>query len=86
MKLRQNQVWKQGNQFIRIVELQRLKVKYKAMKDLSTKEGDQHDVTKKEFCRMLKGATLVSPPEIGNVRDQCPPPESDSDHAAPTTL
>lgn len=61
MKLQQNQVWKQGDQYICIVDLERLKVKYKVMRDLITKEGEQHDATKKEFCRLLKGAVLVSP-------------------------
>jgi hypothetical protein len=28
------------------------------MKDPATKEGSFHQVTKKEFCRMLKGAVL----------------------------
>ena len=61
MNLQQNQVWRQGDQYIRIVGLERLRVDYKAMKDLTTKEGEHHQVSKKEFCRLLKGAVLVSP-------------------------
>src|SRR5690606_11808684 len=34
MKLQQGQVWKAGEEFLRIVELHRLAVKYKAMNDL----------------------------------------------------
>jgi len=60
MKLQQNQVWKQGDQYIRIVDLERLSVAYKVMKDLTTKEGEHHQVTKKEFCRLLKGAVLLT--------------------------
>lgn len=60
MKLQQGQVWKVGEEFLRIVELHRLEVKYKAMKDLDTKEGEHHHVTKKQFCRLIKGATLHS--------------------------
>jgi len=35
------------------------------MTDLETREGTIHDVSKKEFCRLLKGAELYQPePEI----------------------
>ena len=60
LKLQQGQIWKAPDEFYRIVELQRLEVKYKAMKDLSTREGTHHHVTKKQFCQLIKGATLVS--------------------------
>ena len=59
MRLQQNQVWRQGDEYIRIVVLERLQVEYKAMKDPVAKEGTHHQVTKKEFCRLLKGAVLV---------------------------
>jgi hypothetical protein len=65
MRLQQNQIWQQGDQFFGIVELERLRVEYKAMRDLSTREGTHHQVTKKEFCRLLKGAVLVSPVAAG---------------------
>ena len=61
MKLQQDQVWKQGDTFFRIVHLERLKVAYKEMKDVTSRDGTHHDVTKKQFCRLLKGATLISP-------------------------
>ena len=63
MRLRQNQVWQRDERYIRIVSLERLSVEYKVMRDLTTKEGEHHQVTKKEFCRLLKGAVLVSPAE-----------------------
>ena len=59
MKLQQGQVWQQGGQYYRIVQLERLAVEYKTMRDLVTKSGKHHRVTKKEFCRLIKGATLV---------------------------
>lgn len=62
MRLQQNQVWKQGDQYIRIVGLERLSVDYKAMPGLTAKEGEHHQVTKKEFCRLLRGAVLVPQP------------------------
>ena len=64
MKLQQGQVWKKGDEYHRIVHLERLEVKYKTFKDLVTREGTHHHVTKKEFCRLIKGATLLSSEEV----------------------
>jgi hypothetical protein len=60
LKLQQGQVWKAGDEYLRIVDLQRLEVKYKSMKDLEAREGTHHHVSKKEFCRLIKNATLLS--------------------------
>jgi len=62
MKLAQGQIWKQGDEYLRIVTWERLAIEYKAMKDLHSTEGALHRVTKKEFCRLIKGAVL-HPPE-----------------------
>lgn len=59
MKLRQGQLWDLGGQYARIVVLERLAVEYKAMKDLDTSEGTHHRVSKKEFCALVRKATLV---------------------------
>ena len=67
MKLRQGQVWKHGEETIRIVRLERLQVEYKSTTDLSSRKGTHHKATKKEFCRLLKNATLQSPIEIPRV-------------------
>jgi hypothetical protein len=61
LKLRQGQVWKLGDEFIRIVDLARLEVGYKLMKNLETGEGSHHRSSKKDFCRLLKSATLLAP-------------------------
>lgn len=61
MKLEQGQVWKKGDEFYRIVRWERLAIEYKLMKDLDTKEGTLHQVTKKEFCRLIKGAERIGP-------------------------
>ncbi len=61
MKLCQGQTWKQGQQFIRIVRLERLEVEYKSMTSLTTKEGPVQVTSKKDFCRLLKGAQVLSP-------------------------
>ncbi|MGD9419980.1 MAG: hypothetical protein Q7R22_013675 [Verrucomicrobiota bacterium JB025] len=36
-------------------------IEYKHMTDLETKEGSFHELSKKEFCRLLKGAELLAP-------------------------
>lgn len=62
MRLQQNQTWKHGKLYLRIVSLERLSVDYKSMKSLTDNEGEHHHVTKKEFCRLLKDAVLMAPP------------------------
>jgi hypothetical protein len=59
MKLQQGQIWKCGEEFVRIVYLERLEVGYMSRKSLGSSTGKKQRTSKKEFCRMLKGATLV---------------------------
>ncbi len=73
MKLYQGQVWQQGEQRIRIVTLERLSVKYKVVTNLETKEGTHHQVTKKEFCRLIKNAVLL--PAVERPDPSSPLPE-----------
>jgi hypothetical protein len=61
MRLQQGQIWKQGDDYYRIVEWSRMAIGYKAMKDPTSGEGTWHEVPKKEFCRLLKGAELLFP-------------------------
>jgi hypothetical protein len=61
LRLQQGQVWKRGDEFIRIVHLERLEVEYKTLKNLETGKGKHHHTWKKDFCRLLKSATLLSP-------------------------
>lgn len=61
MKLEQGQIWKQGNEYLRIVRWARMAVDYKLQTDPAAKEGVVHKVTKKEFCRLIKGAVLYVP-------------------------
>jgi hypothetical protein len=61
IKLQQAQVWKHGKEFLRIVRLERLVVEYKSTTSLTAKVGTHHKVTKKEFCRLIKTATLQRP-------------------------
>jgi hypothetical protein len=59
IQLAQNQLWKQGDRYFRIVIWERLAIRYKETDSPDAAEGTIHDVTKKEFCRLLKGAELV---------------------------
>ncbi|HXF10926.1 MAG TPA: hypothetical protein VN625_09085, partial [Desulfuromonadaceae bacterium] len=61
LKLKQGQVWKHGDEFIRIVHLERLEVGYKVVKNLKTGEGKHEHTSKKDFCRLLKSCTLLQP-------------------------
>ena len=64
MKLKQGQIWNQGDLYLRIVHLERLEVEYKAFKNLATREGTHHHVSKKEFCRLIKHAVLHEGGEV----------------------
>jgi hypothetical protein len=75
LKLQQGQVWKHGAEFIRIVHLARLEVGYKVVKNLKTGDGKHHHTSKKDFCRLLKSATLLAPK---------PPATSPAPSAPPT--
>jgi hypothetical protein len=61
MKLCQGQIWKAGKEYLRIVKLERLAVEYKSMPNPGNKEGTLHQTSKKDFCRLLKQARLLSP-------------------------
>ena len=65
LKLRQGQIWKSGEDFIRIVQLERLEVGYKIGKNIKAGQGKHIQTSKKDFCRLLKGATLLAPSAAG---------------------
>jgi hypothetical protein len=60
LKLQQGQVWKRGNEYIRIVHLERLEVAYKVLKDLHSGKGEHRHTSKKDFCRLLKDCRLLT--------------------------
>jgi len=60
MKLQQGQVWQCGKEFVRIVHLARLEVGYKSATDLKFTDGTHQHTSKKDFCRLLKGAKLLT--------------------------
>ncbi len=59
MKIEQNQLWQKGDEYIRVVHRDRLSVVYKTMKNPTARGGEQKNASKKEFCRMIKGAVLL---------------------------
>jgi hypothetical protein len=59
MKLQQGQLWKKNGEFFRIVECERLSIKYKIMENPFAKEGELREVSKKDFCRLIKEAKLL---------------------------
>ena len=59
MKLQQGQIWKCAGEYVRIVHLERLEVGYKSFKNLKSPEGVHQHTSKKDFCRLLKGAELL---------------------------
>ena len=76
LKLRQGQVWKIGEVFIRIVRLERLEVGYLTSHQLKPGEGKHRVATKKEFCRLLKTATLLATTNTNDDKTISPPPTS----------
>ena len=68
LKLQQDQVWKTESGHLRIVRLERLSVAYKTLKDLASRDGTHHQVSKKEFTRLIKSGTLLTPDEIRAAR------------------
>ena len=64
IKLQQDQVWKRGDEYLRILHLERLEVEYKTVKSLTTREGTFCHVSKKYFFRLLKTAHLMTREEI----------------------
>jgi hypothetical protein len=61
MRLFQDQVYQKGDQFIKIVRLDRYEVEFKTTTGGTKGEGEMTVLAKKPFCRLLKGMTLVVP-------------------------
>lgn len=84
VKLRQGQLWKQGNAYLRIVQLERLEVAYKSLPHPTSKEGTSHHVSKKEFCRLIKQAELLIPDKKPAApQGSKPAPAPNSEHSGP---
>ncbi|MBM3830385.1 MAG: hypothetical protein FJ406_07610 [Verrucomicrobia bacterium] len=59
LRLQQGQIWQKGQAFLRITRLDRLAVEYKAGGSPEARGGPLQKASKKEFCRLIKGALLV---------------------------
>lgn len=62
MRLFQDQIYQKGDRFIRIVRLDRYQVDFKDTTGDPKGPAEVTTLAKKEFCRLLKGMTLVFPP------------------------
>ena len=69
MKLQQGQIWKTAEAMLIITKWERMTIRYKAVQELVTREGEHHDVSKKEFCRLIKGGHLLTPEEIEELQE-----------------
>jgi hypothetical protein len=74
MKLQQGQIWNEGELYFQIIHLERLEVKCKSFKNLASRKGSHHHVSKKEFCRLIKHAILLTPAEVQQARTQVDAP------------
>ena len=63
IKLKQGQIWKRGNEYFRITEWSRMFIQYKLSYSLHGSEETMVEVTKKEFCQIIKGAVLCESEE-----------------------
>ncbi len=61
MRIYQDEIYQKGEKFIRIVRLDRYEVEFKTMSGDPKGEGSISVLPKKEFCRSLKGMSLVVP-------------------------
>lgn len=61
MRIYQDEIYQKGEKFIRIVRLDRYEVEFKTMTGDPKGEGEVATLVKKEFCRLLKGMTLLPP-------------------------
>ena len=76
MKLEQGQVWKQGEEIYRIVKLERLAVEYIELAGPHALHRLHHHVSKKAFCRLIKGAELVDVSHVAGGDDvELPQPD-----------
>jgi hypothetical protein len=61
MRIYQDEVYRKGEKYIRILRLDRYEVEFKTTTAGPKGEGPVTVATKKEFCRLLKGMELVPP-------------------------
>lgn len=61
MRLFQDEIYQKGNRFIRIIRLDRYEVEFKQTEGDPKGEAEEQVLTKKEFCRLLKGHTRIFP-------------------------
>ncbi len=61
MRIFQDQIYQKGDRYVRVVRVNRYEVEFKTTQNSPKAEGTQQVFAKKEFCRLLKGMTLMVP-------------------------
>lgn len=75
MRLYQNQTYRVGDgAYVRITHLDRKQVDYKELPHPDFREGSHRSATKKEFCRLVKTAVLLTRSERGEWLEPAPKP------------
>lgn len=59
MTLAEGQIWKKGEKFYLIAVWERLAIEYQLLDDVDATGATTQRVTKKEFCKLIKGAEMV---------------------------
>ncbi|MDB4419234.1 hypothetical protein N9291_01380 [bacterium] len=72
MTLAEGQIWKKGEEFYLIAAWERLAIEYQLLDGVEGLEGENQRVTKKEFCKLIKGAEMVK------LREPEPEPEPEA--------
>lgn len=61
MRIFQDQLYRKGEQFIRILRVERHEVEFKTTQGDPKGDAESQVLPKKAFCRLLKGMTLETP-------------------------
>ncbi len=63
MRIFQDQLYQKGERFIRLLRVERHEVEFRTTDGDPKGDGETQVLGKKEFCRLLKGTVLVTPPQ-----------------------
>ena len=61
MRIFQDQLYRKGERFVRLLRVERHEVEFKTTQGDPKGDVEIQTLSKKEFCRLLKGMTLVTP-------------------------
>ena len=64
MRIFQDQLYQKGEQFVRLMRVERHEVEFKTTQGDPKGDGETQILPKKDFCRLIRGMNLVIPAEI----------------------